>query len=199
MFEKVLVIFALLSLAGKFAFIPEAGIFFIISVTLLMIVYFPLGFFLFRPSRGSGQAPDETKTNRTKISLTNGAALAITLCGILFTLMLWQSGKFYLQIGIIFTSAVALFLQIRKSQTGKNTGLFIYYKRLVQRNVAVIAIALILYFIPTNTLIRFELRNDPKLAEMVIDCREKNGAGNCLQEIQAYRENEILKKLEERH
>ena len=191
MFEKILTVFAVLSLAGKFMFVPEAEIFFILSLSFLMLVYFPLGFFLFR-EKG-------TNTNKIKISLTNGLSLFLTLSGILFTLMFWPSGKFNLQCGIIFASVVTLFLQLRKSQTEKNTPLYLYYKGMILRNVVMITIAAVLYFVPTNTLIRFELRNNPKLAEMIIDCREKNGAGNCLREIQSYRENQILNELDKQH
>jgi len=48
MFEKVLVVFAVLSLGGKFIPLPEAGFFFIVSMCLLALIYFLFGYFLFK-------------------------------------------------------------------------------------------------------------------------------------------------------
>ena len=108
-------------------------------------------------------------------------------------------------IGILFVNIFyAFFPQIDSEAIFLIGSLFIFLRITLKRwkNAKLSSIfitAAIIYFIPTNTLIRFQLRNNPNLAERIIDCREKNGEGNCWEEIQAEHENDILKKLDGRH
>lgn len=192
MFEKIMVVFAVFSLAAKFVFVlPEGDVFLTVCLALLAAAYFPFGIFLFREKH--------TGTNKIYISIINGIVLALVLTGILLTLLYRSWGKFTLQAGIVLAAVATIFILYKRSKAPDEPGLRRYYRQNLQRNLVVLFTALAIYFVPTNTLIRLELRNDPKLAEMVIGCRETDGEANCWEEIRAYRENKILDLLNKGH
>ena len=188
MFEKVLVVFAVLSLGGKFIPLPEAGFFFIVSMCLLALIYFLFGYFLFK---------EKATSFRNKfLSVFTGIAFAVAISGVLFKVMFWPGGAENL-IGGIVLSFVTMFISIRKKSKSENdTGKINYYKGIILRSGIIMSISGIFFALPTNELIRLQFHNNPNLAEMIISCREKNGEGSCWEEIKTQHENEILQKLD---
>jgi len=188
MFEKVLVVFAVLSLVGKFIPLPEAGIFFIVSMCLLAFIYFLFGYFLFKEK--------ETSFRNKFLSVFAGIAFTVAISGMLFKVMFWPGWAENLVGGIAF-SFIAMFVSIRKkSKSENNEGKTNYYKGIILRSGIIVSISGIFFALPTNELIRLQFRKDPKLAEMIISCREKNGEEDCWEEIKTQHENEILQKLD---
>ena len=191
MLEKVLVVFAVLSLAGKFMLLPEAEIFFLMSMCALILIYLLFGIFLFREK--------ESGANDKLVSFFSGFIFSVLLTGILFKGMLWQTAGLYLRAGLVLTAIAAIVIFcVKKRKQNADVGEK-YYKIMIQRCVIMIIIGTVFFLIPSKTLIRLQFRNDPKLAEMIINCRENKGDGNCWEEIKTYRENQVLQKLDNAH
>ncbi|MEW6467759.1 MAG: hypothetical protein AB1458_02490 [Bacteroidota bacterium] len=187
MTEKVIVVLAALSLGAKFLLLPEGDLLFLYAMCALMLLYFPFGIFLFQPRPGLGF--------RLLISVFGGMLFAASLLGILLKLLLAGDPQLPLQVSIMMLLAFLGFLLWRRSKRGDEVA-DRYYRNFIQRNIVILSVAGVAYLVPVNGLIRFQFRNDSSLAEMIIQCRDKNGQDSCWQRIQTYRENKILQQLD---
>lgn len=187
MTEKVIVVLAALSLGAKLLLLPEGDLLFLYAMCALMLLYFPFGIFLFQPRPGLDF--------RLLISVFGGMLFAASLLGILLKLLLAGDLQLPLQVSIMMLLAFLGFLLWRRSKSGDEVA-DRYYRNFIQRNIVILSVAGVAYLVPVNGLIRFQFRNDSSLAEMIIQCREKNGQDSCWQRIQTYRENKILQQLD---
>ena len=174
--EKIICLTFILSLIFKLLHWPGGSVLMILSVLFLVLLYFPLGFYIFNEDK------KRLKEN-IGISFIFGWFLSISLVGILFKLMLWPGSKSMLIIG--FASSLILFIVASMLKNKRNETDKVYFKNLLIRTGTIFVITLLLLLVSNQSLIRFQYHDDPKYAELMI---EKNENPNSI---------EIDKKIED--
>lgn len=154
--EIVLVSLALLGLLLKVLHLPFAGLLFVASLSVLILMYFLLPWLLFpRPSRH-----DQV----LGLSLFCGLAFTITMEGLLFKVQMWPMATFLNQLGLLLTGiALALILAMR----GGRNGLADYFNGLTRRALPLLMIGALLFPVRETDILRFHHRNDPWAGELL--------------------------------
>jgi Na+/proline symporter len=136
--ERILIGIFVLALLLKLLHIPGSNIMLILSSGCMALLYLTGPFYLFRDRPGKEQ-------NRL-VSNIAGLCFPIMTIGILFRLMHWPGGKFYLLLGMI--SGLILLLLIYQLKSKSTENLVNYYKHMMFRTVILTVLAIIFFVIP---------------------------------------------------
>lgn len=154
--EKTFVVLAIIGVIFKLLDWPGSGIFMIISLTFLSMLYFPGAFYFF--------ADKSMKRQNTPLSIVAGLVLSITTIGMLFRFMYWPGGAPILFIGLVgipFVLGGILFLKSKAPEE-----LATYYRNMVTRTSVLLILASVFYFTPTETLVKVQYWHDQELARL---------------------------------
>jgi hypothetical protein len=170
--EKVMLTIIIAGIAMKFLGIPGAGIILTLSVLLLSLLYYVLGFAFFNGipiSRLSEKNLTKTIPPRRMVGAI-GAGLVISeiLIGVLFKIQLWPLANLMLSIGLFLASIVLIIAVVRYLK--KKDKLF-YHPVFLRIGIALF-IGFSLYFIPEISIVKLQFRNNPE----VIQAYEKTGS-----------------------
>jgi hypothetical protein len=150
--ETATTVLVLLALTMQYFRIPFGGVLFLLSITALAIVYYPLGVFIFKingEASAEVQSVDRKKSWKQKlVGLAVGAALAISLIGILFKIQLWPNGDFFLKVGVgfvVLTIAASSFFYFQRQS--------LLAKKVLRRCLLWGGIGLMVFLISNDTLI----------------------------------------------
>lgn len=162
--EKVMAVLIVIALFFKFFFIPGGGIIFTLSLTLLAILYYPFGVFLFT---GIGFRKMFRKTSYQGISawrivgaIAAGFAFSTLSLGILFKIQLWPGAGVMLLSGLAF-SLVVLIVAVAKFTRQQEA----FYREIIARSLVFGLVGLLLYSLGPYGLERFQYRNHPQYLE----------------------------------
>src|ERR1051326_3893729 len=158
--EKILVVLTVIGMIMKFTIAGGAGIFIVIPLTLLAILNFPFGYFLNKSKNSSA--------NVSWLSLLAGMAFATALIGILFKLQYWPGSSINLLLGLLLSSFILAICISKEKKLPAGDEKKKYFSSLIQRSSIILLISALLFCIPQSALIRFQYRNDPQLAELLI-------------------------------
>ena len=119
---------------------PGGNVIMIFSVALLCQIYSLFGFAFFSGIRFRDIFKSESYNSLSKAKIIGavctGAALSLTLLGILFSIMSWPGGTFNIIVGcvLLFVISAIAMIKYRKFKSA-------YYSRILNRTVSAFAIA----------------------------------------------------------
>ncbi|QHI39331.1 hypothetical protein IMCC3317_47410 [Kordia antarctica] len=161
--KTVGIIISMLMLSMLVIAIPFSNMLLTLSVLVLFLVYFFLGFWLFNniplTKIGNKEARSGISTMRIIGSICAGFALATTVIGILFVFMRWPYGHDNLSNGLKMLGVVLLISTIKIGITKAESS---FYKRMILRVCIVGIVGLSLKMIPTVTLFEMKCHNCPE-------------------------------------
>ena len=162
--EKILLVIAAVALAMKFFFIPGNGFLLILSITIVALIYYPLGFAFFNGIRlrhiFKKASYSNAPTRRIIGAVGAGMVLSVLAMGILFDFQDYPGASIQQLTGMMFGLIVLTRSLIK--YTGAHD---LYYKRIIIRLTVAIVIALPLYLIPEIELVKLQYRNHPDYIE----------------------------------
>lgn len=154
--EKALTIVFLIGLLFKFLHWPGTGPLLVISLSTITMLYFPAAFYFF--------CDQVIKRQNLLLSIVSGLFLSLIPLGILFKIMYWPGGQFYLLIGTVTAPIILAIIYFLKSKTADD--LKTYYKNMFLRTSILTALTIVFYLTPTSTLIKIQYWDDPELARL---------------------------------
>jgi len=151
--EKTFGIIALLGLFWLFMDFPGYGLLLILSMGILVLLYFPFGFYFL--------CDKEIKQQNLIFSIISGWFFSTALLGIQFKLLDYPGADFMLFVGVIQVLIILIvaFLLKRKAKKELTT----YYRNMLIRTSILTVLAIFFFFIPSTTLWKIQHRNDPEL------------------------------------
>ncbi len=160
-FEKTLVVLILVSLIMKFSFIMGGDILAILSISLLILVYYPLGFAFFNQVRLRDIFKKDSYKGVSGLrvfgAIVVGMGLSATCLGILFKLENWPGSNFNLMVGLVTTLIVSIIALIKFFKSKDN-----YYRQILKRTAIIGGLGLLLTALPDLTLQKIQYRNHPE-------------------------------------
>jgi len=143
---------------------PFSGFLTVLGLSTASVVYFPLGWLLF----GGASRKDQL----LPLSLITGLVLGLTVIGILFKLQLWPGGEFNLMMGVAgcVVLAVATYGIHSRRRLAEH-----YFNALHFRLIAIGLAGLVLYLVPTATLIEASVGAGTERADLLIRLHEAPG------------------------
>ena len=130
---------------------PGGRFLLILSIGILSLLYFYLGFAIFNDLRFREifKKISYSKIKALHILGAVGVGISLSICiiGILFRIMLWPGSAVQLLFGIISLSAIIILCLIRLKSKVK------FYKRILLRVVPILALGLLLYMLPIRQLV----------------------------------------------
>jgi hypothetical protein len=158
--EKILCITFLFGLILKLALIPGSGILITLSLLILSILYFYLGFAFFNniPFKGIFKKDSyrEIKPLRILGAIAAGIVLSTISIGLLFKIQNWPLASSSLIVGLI-TSFIILAITTFKSYKTKD----IYYSRILKRLIPAIILTGFFLLVSDLSFVKFQYRNHP--------------------------------------
>lgn len=154
--EKTFAIIFLVGLIFKLLHWPGASVILIISLSTIAMLYFPASFYFF--------CDKVIKRQNLALSIVSGLFLSFIPLGILFKIMYWPGGQFYLLIGTVTPPIILTILYFLKSRTTDD--LTTYYKNMYARTIILTVLTITFYLIPTATLLKIQYWNDQELARL---------------------------------
>lgn len=160
--EIYLALLALLALIFKLTLIPGAGIVTMLSLSILGMMYYFLGFALFNGIKLRAILKSSSYTNITAAKIIGavltGWVLSMALIGIMFRLQLYPGGHNLLFLGLIGMMAIIVVSIIARLIAGQSR----IFPRILKRIAVVAAVSALLYITPTDTLLDLQHRNNPE-------------------------------------
>jgi hypothetical protein len=147
--------------------LPGGSLLVILFLTLSSMFYFWFGFALFNEIRFRGILRKESyldiHSNKILGGILTGWLMSITILGILFKIMSWTGATIVLASGIIGSIIILIigFLKYQKSNS-------LFYPRVFKRVIIILIIAVALFVIPTEVMMRIKNRDNPAYAEALI-------------------------------
>ena len=154
--EKAVTLVFLIGLVFKFMHWPGGGVFIVISLSTIGVLYFPMAFYFF--------CDKEIKKQNIALSIVSGLFLCLIPIGILFKLQYWPGGKIEYLLGMFSAPVIWVIAYYLKSKSSDE--LKTYYKNLLTRTTVVFIFGTVFYIIPMTTLIEIQYRYDPELARL---------------------------------
>lgn len=157
--EKVLFTLFIIGLIFKFNLWPGGGVITILSLLGIAFCYFPFGFYFINDK--------PVFKKKVGLSILYGWLLSITLTGILFKLMMWPGSYFMLLIGgiSIIPLLIVAFILFNKSDEESK----VFHKNLLTRTSIIAIFAFAFFIISSESVLKFQYRNDPKLYELKLN------------------------------
>ncbi len=147
MAEKIFVVFFVMGLVLKLLHLEGAGLLIGLSITLLAILYFFLGLLLFNGISFrqvfKGKAFKGISTIRILGSIGAGILLALSILGVMFSILHLEGAGFMLTFGLTSTLIVSLILIFKSVTQGSS----IFYINMIIRSGASFLASLIVYVI----------------------------------------------------
>ncbi len=151
--------------------IPGGSALTVLSLSLLSLIYFYLGFAFFNDIRLRNvlkkNSYKEISTFRILGAIAAGISLSFAILGILFKYMFWPGSFIMLNYGLA-TLLITIIVVLIKYNTTKSP----FYIPIFKRSALFGGIALILTFISSIKLAEIKHRNDPKYAKALINAME---------------------------
>jgi len=154
--EKTLSIIFLVGLIFKLLHWPGAGEILVISLSTIVMLYFPAAFYFF--------CDKVIKRQNLALSIVSGLFLSLIPLGILFKIMYWPGGQLYLLIGTVSAPIILTVIYFLKSKTTEN--LATYYNNMFSRTIVLTVLTITFYLIPTATLLNIQYWDDQELARL---------------------------------
>jgi hypothetical protein len=164
-FELIVGFIAILGIFLKILHIPGGSILTVLAFSTLSMFYYVFSFALFNgiSLRNIFKKVSYKDTNAKRIigAIGLGWALSAILTGVLFKLLFWSGANIQLRGGLY---AIGLILPIATIFYFRNKT--DYYKRIFKRIAIYGGLGLILYLMPSSTLVDIYYRNNPEYAEL---------------------------------
>jgi len=187
--EKIFIVFAVMGEFMHMFHLPFAEFVLVLSLGLLGIFYFALGWLLFRERR--------TRANNLSLSIIAGLVCSIAVTGMLFKLMYWPGSRLLLFSGFAFIAILIIpyYVQLNRN-ADPELGMHRYYKNMLQRLMLTASIAAILLLVPTASLLRIKYRDQPERARLMERYLEDPNNEQYRQELIDYEEQQWNKIAE---
>lgn len=164
LFEKILTVMIIVGLIFKFAFISGGSTLFVLGISFLSIIYYPLGLLFFNdiPMRKAFKKISYQGISTLKIigAIGLGMGLSAILIGILFKLQHFPGSLLMLYTGLIVTMIVAV-ISIMKYLENR----YVFYKKTLTRIAIIGIIGLFLTSLSSEKIEKFQYRNYPRYIE----------------------------------
>lgn len=157
--EKTLFTLFIVGLIFKFNLWPGGAVMTILGLLGIALCYFPLGFYFINDK--------PVFKKKVGLSILYGWLLSLALTGVLFKLMMWPGSYFMLLIGGISIIALligAIVLYDRSNEESK-----VFNKNLLIRTSIVAFFTFMAFIIPSESILKFQYRSDPKLYELYLE------------------------------
>ena len=162
--EQIFVAMVLIGLIMKLVLIPNVTIVVIVALTILAIIYYPFGLFLFNSIR---LKKIFKRTSYQGISVLKGIGsfgagliLSILATGALFKLLYLPGSNVMLGVGLSGSLILLITTAIKYISTKSK-----FYKNLIVRTLGWTLFSVILFFTSGITLVKVFHRNDPQFIE----------------------------------
>jgi hypothetical protein len=164
-FELIVGLGAILGVLLKILHFPGSNIMIVLTFSTLSMFYYLFSFALFNNIRlrdiFKKSSYKETNAKRIIGAIVLGFALSAILTGVLFKLLFWAGANLQLRGGLY---AIGLILPIATIFYFRNKA--DYYKRVFKRIAIYGGLGLVLYFMPSSTLVDIYYRNNRDYAEL---------------------------------
>jgi len=140
----------------KVLHLPFAGLLIVLSLSLLMLLYFLLSWMLF---------PQPNKKDQILgLSIFCGIAFTIQLEAILFKVQIWPMAGFFSILGLLLTGVVLI---LAMAMRGGRPQLATYFNGLFRRAIPLFVLGLLLYPVDEIDILRFHYRDEPFKSELL--------------------------------
>jgi hypothetical protein len=156
--EKTVAAIFLVGIIFKLLHWPGGGPLVVVSLLVIAMLYFPFGFYFF--------CDKKIKQQNLPLSIISGAALAVIPIGVMYKIQSWPGAQVDLVLGLF--SAPIILAGVYYLRKKAIPDLVIYYKNMLQRTILLLTVTVIMYLIPTATIIKHQYWNDPELAKLTI-------------------------------
>jgi len=164
-FEKIVGLIAVVGLVLKIALIPGGGFLLSITLGILSMFYFAFSFALFNGIRlrdiFKSDSYQNTNAKRTIGAVVLGISLSELLIGSLFKIQFLPGSAVMLNVGLLGTLIVLIISVISYFRNKAD-----FYKRVFKRIAVFGVFGLVVYLVPTPTLVDIFNRNNPEYAEL---------------------------------
>ena len=162
--ERTLALVAALALIMLATHVPMGSLLFIVSLSALTVLYYPLGVALFNDLPLSAVARrtdiEGVSAGRKVGAIAAGMAFAAVCVGILFRVQMWPSGGLILLTGLALLLLLLGFLFVRKKSIS------VPFYRGVYSRLAILGLAgTMLFMMPTIVLVEWHYPNYPDYIE----------------------------------
>ncbi len=168
--EIVLLIGLILGLIMTIFHLPGSNILTIISLFLLSMLYFYLGFAIFNNIRFRKVFQKKSykgkSTSRIIIGIGTGLALSVSIIGILFKFQLWPGETVQLGIGL-FGLGIIILISLFNLKKDPDK----YYLDVLKRAIIIATISIFAISIPTKVLLDWRFPNNPEYVQALLDSK----------------------------
>lgn len=158
--ETILGLSVLIAIVLKINLLPFGSILLMLSILILAIIYYPLGFALFNEIRLTQIFKKTSYKGLTALriigSILAGSSFSLICAGVLFKLNFWSGAQNILFLGLISTLIILILVLIKYFKTKSN-----FYKQLLIRILIIGGIGLITNLVSDLTIIKIQYRNHP--------------------------------------
>ena len=145
MAEKIFVVFFVMGFVLKLLHLEGAGLLIGLSITLLALLYFFLGLLLFNAISFrqvfKGNAFKGISAIRILGSIGVGIILALSILGVMFSILHLEGAGFMLTFGLVSTLIVSLILIFKYLTQGSDS----FYKNMIMRGGITFLVSLLTY------------------------------------------------------
>ena len=132
--------------------IPGHGLLTVLDLSLLSLLYFPVGFYFF--------CDKKIQTQNIALSIVSGLFLSIIPIGIMFKLQHYQGKDIFMIMGL--ASGVIFFIITYFLRKKSSDELRVYYKNMFLRTLVLSIAVLFFILLPTKVIFQIQYRNDPQ-------------------------------------
>ncbi|HSZ25836.1 MAG TPA: hypothetical protein VK766_08970 [Cytophagaceae bacterium] len=155
--EKVLIVLAFIGLLVRALMWQGGEIFLTVALPSLSILYLLMSWSVFK---------DKNHGHNIFLSMMTGLSFSIAVIGILFKLLLWKGGDTILIAGLMvmaISKIIGLLLKWKYADALEN-----YFKNLFLRYYIIAGITLIVFLIPSKTIVFLYHRDDPQYVTLYL-------------------------------
>ncbi len=156
--EKTLAILVLISLIIKYMGISAGGPLSIVLIGTLSVVYLPGGFYFF--------SDKGIKNQNVLLSIFSGIVASLFAMVLLFKTMYWVGGRPMLLVSCVLVPFLTLLIWLMGMKPKDE--LVGYYKAMKFRFAIFTVLTFLMLMIPSESLIQFQYRNEPRKAELAV-------------------------------
>ncbi len=162
--EIIIANLALIALVLNLMLIPGSGMLTVLSFSILAVMYFYFGLVIFNDVTVKEvlkiRSISELIALRNIGAVATGAALALTIIGLMFKIQLWPGANINLSLGLFGLAVVTILGAIKYSKSKSN-----YYTKIFSRVAIIGGLGLIVFLLPETSLVEFQYRNHPAYVE----------------------------------
>lgn len=165
-------IILIIALIFKLMQYPGGDVLIGLGLSLLAMVYYPLGFFVFNSIRLRKILKRESYKGITFWrgfgAVATGIAFSILIMGIVFKLLLFPGASVMLGVGLV-TTGISLIVTFIKYISNKEST---FYKRMLIRATIIGFFGLTMNLIPGTSIVKFSYRDHPGYVKAYIELQE---------------------------